>query len=199
MSPSLERLSECLITMASSYLTYRLKCHLSIYSLLKKKAKWNWGVNQDKAFKIAKGLDTILSHVMDDGVERPIGYASRTLNNTEQHYSLLEKESLAIVYGVKKFHTYLYGRHFEDHQPLSYLLNEARGTPQMASSRIQHWALTLSAYTYTIHYKAGRNLGNADALSRLPQPVTCSDDGVTGDLVLGTTLRLVRLARMNPG
>ena len=50
----------------------------------------------------------------------------------------------------------------------------------MASSRIQRWALTLGAY---ICYKAGKNLGNADALSRLPRPITTSYDKVPGDLV----------------
>jgi hypothetical protein len=50
----------------------------------------------------------------------------------------------------------------------------------MASSRIQQWALTLSAYKYTI----GTDLSNADGLSRLPRPVTCSHDGETGDVVL---------------
>ena len=53
----------------------------------------------------------------------------------------------------------------------------------MASSRIQRWALTLSAYQYTIRYKTGKTLSNADALSRLPRSVTTSSDCVPGDLV----------------
>ena len=48
--------------------------------------------------------------------------------------------------------------------------------PQMASSRIQRWALTLSAYKYSIRYKPGKTLSNADALSRLPLPVTVSEE-----------------------
>ena len=38
----------------------------------------------------------------------------------------------------------------------------------MASARLQRWALTLSAYTYTIKYKSGKQQGNADTLSRFP-------------------------------
>ena len=53
----------------------------------------------------------------------------------------------------------------------------------MASSRIQRWALTLSAYSYSIRYKAGTTLSNADALSRLPRPVTTTGVRVPEDLV----------------
>ncbi len=42
----------------------------------------------------------------------------------------------------------------------------------MASARIQRWALLLSAYDYSISYKAGKDNTDADALSRLPLPVT---------------------------
>ena len=65
------------------------------------------------------GLGAVLSQ---DGTERPVAYDSRTLTAAEKNYSQLEKEGLAVVYGVKKFHQYLWGRHFfieSDHQPLS--------------------------------------------------------------------------------
>ena len=114
------------------------------------------------------GVGAVLSHIMPDGAERPVAYASRTLTLAEKNYSQLEKEGLAVVYGVKKFYDYLWGRHFSiesDHQPLLHLFGESREIPPLASSRIQRWALTLSAYHYSIRYKAGKTLGNADALS----------------------------------
>ena len=106
---------------------------------------------------------------MPDGAEIPIAYASRTLTKAEKNYLQLEKEGLAVVFGVKKY-AYLWGRQFlieSDHKLLSSLLyfGELKEIPPLASARIQRWALTLSAYHYSIRYKAGKTLCNADALS----------------------------------
>ena len=69
---------------------------------------------------------------------RPVAYASRTLSATERNYGHLDKEALAVVFAVKKFHQFLYGRHFKiytDHKPLLGLLHPEKATPSMASSR----------------------------------------------------------------
>ena len=118
------------------------------------------------------GLGAVLSHVSDDGEERPIAYASRTLSSSEQNYAMIEKEALAIVFGIKKFHQYLFGRRFTlltDHRPLTLLLGPKRGIPVLAASRLQRWSIQLSAYQYDIEYRASKNHANADALSRLPR------------------------------
>ena len=116
-------------------------------------------------------LGCVLSHVFPDGSERPIAYASRSLTLAERKYSQIEREALAIVFGVSKFRMYLWGRHFQlftDHQPLLMLFGNKKPIPEVASSRVQRWALALSAYNFSIHYKSGKKHANADMLSRLP-------------------------------
>ena len=75
------------------------------------------------------GLGAVLSHIMPDGVERPVVYASIILTIAEKNYSQLEKDGLAVVYGVKIFYNYLCGRHFlieSDHQPLHNFLEKRK-------------------------------------------------------------------------
>ena len=133
-----------------------------LYRLLKKGTRWYWSDDQEKAFKQAKQMlqsssllvhfdpskdlilscdaspycvGGVLSHKMEDGSEKRIAFTSRTLSDAEKKYSQLEKEALAIVFSVKRFHQYLHGRQFSicsDHQPLKYLFNESRQTPVMA-------------------------------------------------------------------
>ena len=171
-----------------------------LHNLLCQNAKWSWTCIHDEAFTQAKsllhsssllvhydenkpliiacdaspyGVGAVLSHRMADGSELPVAYESRSLSPAEKKYSQLEKEALPVIFSVRKFHDYVYGRKFilySDHKPLQYLLSESKQTPTHASSRIQRWALILSAYKYTIQYKPGKNLSHADALSRLPLP-----------------------------
>ena len=149
-----------------------------LYALLQKNQNWKWGQEQFKdAFaKVTQELVSpkLLIHyepqgklllscdassygigavILDDGSEKPIAYASRSLSAAERNYAQIDKEGLAIVYGVKKFHYDLYGRQFtiaSDYRSLQHLFNETKSVPEMASARIQRWALTLSAYNYNI-------------------------------------------------
>lgn len=117
------------------------------------------------------GIGAVISHLYPDGSERPIAFASKTLDQHQARYSQIEKEGLAIIFGVKRFHQYLYGRKFiliTDHKPLVSIFNPNKHLPTMTAHRLQRWAITLMAYTFEIKYRKTSDHGNADALSRLP-------------------------------
>lgn len=119
------------------------------------------------------GVGAVISHIMPTGEERPIAFASRTLNQAERNYAQIEREALGIVFGVRKFHQYLYGRKFTlltDHRPLTTIFGSHTGIPSLAASRMQRWALLLSAHDYDIKYRKAELHANADGLSRLPLP-----------------------------
>ena len=92
------------------------------------------------------GIGAVLSQRMTDGTIKPIAYASRTLSIAEKNYPQIEREALAITFGVKKFHQYLFGRHFTlvtDCKPLTQILHPQKAIPQLAALRIQRWAMLL--------------------------------------------------------
>lgn len=115
------------------------------------------------------GLGAVISHIMPDGSERPIEFSSRSLNKAEKNYGQIEKEALSLVWGVKKFHRYVYARSFElvtDHKPLLFLLGEHKQIPEMGVSRIQRWAVLLASYQYKLKFRSTLNHCNADMCSR---------------------------------
>ena len=128
--------------MVNSYQTCQ-QC----YQLLKRDTRWHWDKSRAEAFEAAKnalqddtllahydsncqllacdaspyglGAVLILSHIMDDGQERPIAYAFRTLTAAENY-----SQALGVVFTIQKFHNYFYGREFiieSDHRPLAIL------------------------------------------------------------------------------
>ena len=110
-----------------------------------------------------EGLGAVLLQEMD-GSKLPVAYASRKLLPREVRYSVVEKECLGVVWGIQKFHSFLYGRQFTletDHMPLVYL-NKAKDS----NGRLMRWALHLQIYRFTIvAIKGSENVG-ADYLSR---------------------------------
>ena len=167
-----------------------------LYELLKKNCDYKWTVNCENAFQKLKSdviNATNLSHFDSDkplilatdasnkgigavlmqeheGVETPLAHASKTLTDTQKRYSQIEREALAIVFGVKKFHQFLYGRKFRlitDHKPLVAIFSPNKQLPVLTAQRLQRYAIILMAYQYDIQYKPTKDHGNADGLSRL--------------------------------
>ena len=164
-----------------------------------------WDVEQDKAFHEAKahltseclliyydpqkelvlscdaspyGVGPVLSHRPQDGSERPVAFASRSLAPAEKCYAQLDKEALSIVFGVRKFNQYLLGRRFtllSDLKPLQHLFAEDKPIPTLASARIKCVAIILGAYNYKVEYRPVVQLSNTDFLSHLPLPEAISE------------------------
>lgn len=106
-----------------------------------------------------------IGSVLCNGNEKPIAFASRGLNKAELNYATIEKELLAIVWSIKYFRPYLYGKRFvirTDHKPLLYLFNMTN-----PSSRLTKFRLLLEEYDFKVEYVRGRDNVVADALSRI--------------------------------
>ena len=185
-----------------------------LHKLLVKETLWEWSDAHEESWNKAKsalhsskllvhyslerdvviacdalpyGLGSVISHILEDGTERPISYASCTLSPAEKKYSQLDKEAAAVMFGLRKFHTYLYGRRFKiytDHKPLLGLLQSNKPIPTTASPRIQQWALFLCGYLYELVYRDGPSIGNAGGLSRLPLPTEIEKVPVPGNIML---------------
>ena len=111
------------------------------------------------------GIGAVLSQIQN-GQERVVAYASRTLNKAERNYSATERECLGIIWATEHYQYYLLGAPFiiyTDHNPLAYLRSVSQ--PQ---GRLARWILKLEQYDYEVRYKPGKSIPHADALSRHP-------------------------------
>lgn len=110
-----------------------------------------------------------LGAVLCNANDKPVAYASRSLNKSEINYCTIEKELLGVVWAVKHFRPYLYGRNFviqTDHRPLVYLFSMTN-----PSSRLTKFRLILEEYDFTVEYIKGSTNVTADALSRIRIPI----------------------------
>ena len=169
--------------------------------LTKKGQPWRWSSDERQAFEDIKraisstsslafydcrletrlivdaspvGVGAILAQVQPNGTLRPVSYASRSLSDTEQRYSQVEREALAVKFGCLKFNHYLSGSSFRvitDHKPLVYLFAAGSRPPP----RIERMALRIQDLRFSIEYQPGAN-NPADVLSR--QPLPCPSNNV---------------------
>ena len=100
---------------------------------------------------------------------KPVMFVSRSLSETEQRYSNVEREALSIVWCCLRLRQLLVGRHFtliSDHKPLLKIYG-GQCLPKVASSRLMRWAILLQQFDFSIEYKPGSEIPHADSLSRL--------------------------------
>ena len=113
------------------------------------------------------GIGAVLLQEAAPGEFHPVAYASRKLLDRETRYAVVEKECLAVVWGVDKFSRYLIGRSFNletDHRALAYI-NQSK----LKNGRLMRWALALQEYQFHVVPIAGSSNVEADALSRCPR------------------------------
>ena len=195
-----------MVTYYSKFISNYSTITHPLNELLRDGVEWKWSKRQEEAFSKLKdklasapvlmnfsdnlplkldtdasqyGVGAVISHVLPTGEERPIAFASRILNKSERNYTQIEKEALSIIFGIKKFHQYLYSRKFllvTDHKPLVTILGPKSGIPTLAAARLQRWAILLSAYQYDIEYRSTAKHAHADCLSRLPLQIEKLED-----------------------
>jgi len=129
-----------------------------------------------------KSTGAVLSQIQD-GVERVISYAGKTLDKREVNYCITRKELLAVVFALKHFKQYLLGRHFKvrtDHAPLTWL----KLTPEPIGQQAR-WLEIMQDYSFDVIHRPGVSHTNADALSRRPCPLkacVCKQANLDGEL-----------------
>ncbi|OIR56751.1 MAG: uncharacterized protein A8A55_2499, partial [Amphiamblys sp. WSBS2006] len=176
-----------------------------LYELTEKGKKFKWEPAHDQAFRELKealeanctlripdfqkpfvvytdaskeGLGGILAQTDDTGQEKIVKTVSRTLSPAEKNYGITELECLSVVWTLEKFRYYLVGRQFKvvtDHRALEWL-----DSHKDSNSKLMRWALQLQDFgDFTIQFRAGKDHGNADGISRLPEKILALDSNET--------------------
>lgn len=115
-------------------------------------------------------VGAVLSQVQD-GVERVIAYGSKSLSKCQRNYCVTDRELYAVRYFTEHYRSYLLGRKFlvrTDHQALKWIF-----TMKEPKSRVARWIEALSEFSFEIEHRSGTKHGNADGMSRCPNPWTC--------------------------
>ena len=139
------------------------------------------------------GFGAALEQEQGDGSIKPIAYISRDTLDSEKHWTPIYLEAGSIVRALKRLGGYLWGTKFRiisDHKAL-----ESIGKVGNHNARVQRWFDSLTAFDYTLEYRKGTN-GNADFLSRLPEPATEHDRSGSTSLNPGG-IYLIRACGLN--
>ena len=100
-----------------------------------------------------KGLGAVLKQM-----GQPIAFASRALTDAETRYAQIEKELLAVIFGLEKFHHYTYGRLVQvqsDHKPLEVIVKKPI---HKAPKRLQRVLLRMLVYDIDLMHWSGKKM-----------------------------------------
>ena len=113
------------------------------------------------------GVGAVLLQENREGIEKPVCYFSKKLNQYQKKYSTIEKEALSLVLAVQQFEVYLTNSDgditiYTDHNPLVFLEKF-----KTKNQRLYRWSLMLQPFPLKIVHIKGKNNVIADALSRV--------------------------------
>ena len=179
-----------MVTYLAPFISHLSQKTAALRDLLKRESEFQWNASHQEAFTAVKeaiSKETTLSYfnpgknttiqvdasskglgavLLQEG--RPIAFASKSLTEAEQRYANIEREMLAVVFGCKRFHTYVYASKFtieSDHKPLEMI---SAKNITCAPPRLQRMLLEVQGYDFNIKYRPGKEIMLADGLSRLP-------------------------------
>ena len=163
-----------------------------IRRLAQEDEEWQWTEVEEEAFEEIKRLATqapvlgyfdthkpliIECDASEGGLgaaliqdDHPVAYASRALRPEETRYAQIEKECLAIVYSLERFHQFTFGRKvmvYSDHKPLEAIVKKPL---YRAPRRLQGMLLRMLNYDVDIVWKKGKHMYISDMLSRAYLP-----------------------------
>jgi len=199
-----------LLNYLSSYIPHCADNAKPLRDLLKKDIPFLWQEDHQKIFENLKtciSQDAILQYynpqlptilevdssqkglgacLVQEG--KPVAFASKTLSQAQSNYSNIERETLALVFGIQRFHSYLFGKQFtveSDQRPLSMIWKKPLTS---APPRLQRLLIKVQGYDFDIIYKPGTKMILSDTLSRLPNraktdeiPLDLQVDSITLD------------------
>ena len=120
-----------------------------------------------------KGLGAVLLQN-----SKPVMFASRALTGSERNYQNLERECLATIWGMEKFHYFLYGKEFTLEMDQKPLVSIYRKHMVEISPRIQRLVVRSFPYQpFEVQYRKGMEIPLADALSHVT-PLPMEEDGI---------------------
>jgi transposase InsO family protein len=186
-----------LMTYLSEYIPNFSSKSAPLRDLLKKGTPYIWQEDHQHCFEEVKKLVTADSCIQYFDPKKPtvlevdaslkglgacllqhgkvVASASKSLTQAQSDYSNIERETLALAYGVTRFHMFLFGKEFtveSDHKPLEMIVRKPLNS---APPRLRKILTKVQGYTFDLKYKPGSQMVLSDTLSRLPNPKKIND------------------------